>query len=88
MQLKTILNHVEKHKSFVYGAIRFCEKGDNLALEVSVRPRRNHRPVCSGCGRSGPQYDRLKPRRFEFVPLWAIAGERPHDHEDRLHVRC
>jgi transposase len=30
MQLKTILNYVEKHKSFVYGAIRFCEKGNEL----------------------------------------------------------
>ena len=73
MQLKTILNQVEKHKSFVYGAIQFRRKGDDLAIEVSVHPRRNSRPVCSGCGRSGPQYDRLKARRFEFVPLWAIA---------------
>lgn len=73
MQLKTILNRVEKHKSFVYGSIQFCGKGTDLAIEVSVRPRQNSRPICSGCGRPGPQYDRLKPRRFEFVPLWAIA---------------
>lgn len=73
MQLKTILNHVEKHKSFVYAEIRFCGKGDDLALEVSVLPRRNSRPVCSGCRKRGPQYDCLKARRFEFVPLWAIA---------------
>ena len=73
MQLKTILNHVEKHKSFVYGAIQFCGKGDDLVIEVSIQPRQNSRPVCSGCGKPGPQYDRLKPRRFEFVPLWAIA---------------
>ena len=31
------------------------------------------RPICSGCGRKGPGYDRLPPRRFEFVPLWQIA---------------
>ena len=73
MQLKTILNRVEKHKSFVYGSIHFCGKGTDLAIEVSVRPRQNSRPICSGCGRPGPQYDRLKARRFEFVPLWAIA---------------
>src|SRR5579883_89996 len=73
MQLKTILNRVEKHKSFVYGAVRFCGKGADAVIEVSVRPRRKNRPVCSRCGQPGPQYDRLKARRFEFVPLWAIA---------------
>ena len=73
MQLKTILNSVEKHKSFVYGKVRFCRKGGRLALSVSVRPRRNSRPVCCGCNRRGPQYDRLRARRFEFVPLWGMA---------------
>ena len=73
MQLKTILNHVEKHKSFVYGAVRFFRKGKDLAIEVGIRPRRNSRPICSECGCPGPQYDRLPSRRFEFVPLWAIA---------------
>ena len=36
-------------------------------------PRANGRPICSGCGRPGPGYDRAEePRRFEFVPLWMI----------------
>jgi transposase len=26
--------------------------------------------VCSGCDKPAPAYDHLKPRRFEFVPLW------------------
>ena len=73
MQLKTILNRVEKHKSFVYGKVRFGQKGERLALLVSVRPRRGSRPVCSSCGRRRPKYDRLAPRRFEFVPLWGLA---------------
>lgn len=73
MQLKTILNRVEKHKSFVYGKVRFGLKGGRLSLAVSLRPRRKSRPVCSGCGRRGPQYDRLAARRFEFVPLWGLA---------------
>jgi hypothetical protein len=34
-----------------------------------VRPRANSKPVCSGCFRRGPGYDRLPVRRFEFVPL-------------------
>src|SRR5438270_11502433 len=73
MQLKTILNRVEKHKSFVYGKVRFRRKSGRLSLAVSLRPRRGSRPVCAGCGHRGPQYDRLAPRRFEFVPLWGLA---------------
>jgi transposase len=72
MQLKTILNHVERHKSFVYGKQHFVEKGSEFEIEVEVRSRANSRPNCSGCGRTGPGYDRLPQRRFEYVPLWAI----------------
>lgn len=72
MRIQTILNHVEKFKSFVYGAARFETQGDELALVVQIRPRKNSPPVCSGCGRRGVVYDRLEERRFEFVPLWGI----------------
>lgn len=72
MQLKTILNRVERHKSFVYGAVRFGD-ADRSALEVVVHERANGRPICSGCGQSGPGYDRLPVRRYQFVPLWALA---------------
>jgi len=72
MQLKTILNRVQKHSSFVYGTIRFIE-AERLTLEVEVQPRENGRARCSGCGKPAPGYDRLAPRRFEFVPLWQIA---------------
>lgn len=44
-----------------------------LTLEVEVRERANGRPICSGCGRPGPGYDRLPLRRYEFVPFWAIS---------------
>src|SRR5436190_11613609 len=73
MQLQTILNRVEKYKSFVYGEIHFREAGGRLELEVRVRSRANSRPICSGCGKKGPGYDRLAARQFEFVPLWGIA---------------
>ena len=73
MQLKTILNRVQKFKSFVYGDIRWEELSGETVLLVDVLPRQNSRPVCSGCERSGPGYDRLEARRFEFVPLWGIA---------------
>jgi transposase len=73
MQLTTILHRVEKHKSFVYEKVSWCKSSDRPALHIRIRPRRGSRPVCAGCGRKGPAYDRLAERRFEFVPLWGIA---------------
>lgn len=71
MLLKTILNHIEKHSSFVYHGVRFGG-GATDVLEVQVRARRGARAVCSGCSRRGPTYDTLSQRRFQFVPLWGI----------------
>lgn len=74
MQLKTILNRVEKYKSFVYGSGRFVEsQNGRLTIEVDIAPRGGSRGICSGCHKKRPGYDRLPPRRFEFVPLWQIA---------------
>src|SRR3974390_3777837 len=73
MQLKTILHRIEPFKSFVYGKVRWAEGPGSKTLEVEVRARKNGRPICSGCHRPGPGYDRLPERRFEFVPLWGIA---------------
>jgi transposase len=73
MQLKSILNRVQRYKSFVYGKVQWLEKAARPTIEVQIEPRANSRPICSGCGRAGPGYDRLPPRRFEFVPLWQIA---------------
>lgn len=69
MLIKTVLNRVHKVKGFVYEQARF--NGDQI--EVKIRPRKGSRPICSGCGRRGPGYDTLDPRRFEFVPLWALS---------------
>ena len=73
MRIQTILNRVEKFKSFVYAGAILEERTVGPALVVRVRPRKNGRPFCSGCGRPGPAYDRLEERRFEFVPLWGIV---------------
>ena len=72
MQLKTILNRVERHPCFVYTAVRFSG-ADRSSLEVEVRERAGSRPICSQCGRRGSGYDRLAARHYEFVPLWALA---------------
>lgn len=72
MHVKTILNRLQHFKSFVYGAVRWVERGTALALDVEVRPRRGSRGVCSGCDQCRPGYDSLPVRRFEFVPLWGM----------------
>ncbi|MCG7941363.1 MAG: ISL3 family transposase [Candidatus Thiodiazotropha lotti] len=72
MQLKTILNRVQKFKSFVYGTVRWAETAHEPTIEAELRPRRGSRPVCSGCGRRRPGYDTLPQRRFEFIPMWGI----------------
>jgi len=73
MQVKTILNRVQKFKSFVYGNVVWLDSDKNLALLVQVVARANSKPICSGCGCLAPGYDTLEARRFEFVPLWNIA---------------
>lgn len=74
MQLESILNRVEPLKSFVYKEQRLVEvPGGQPFLEVDIEPRANGRPICSGCGKKRPGYDKLAARRFEFVPLWNMA---------------
>lgn len=73
MNLKTILNRVAPQKSFVYGRISWRADASRLTIEVQIAPRANSRPICSGCHRKRPGYDRLPAREFEFVPLWQIS---------------
>ncbi len=72
MLLKTILNRVQKFKSFVYGTARWVERASEPRIEVEIVPRLHSQPICSGCGLKGPGYDRLPERCFEFIPLWGI----------------
>ena len=70
MLVKTILNHCQKFKSFVYETVCFVGEGDDAVIEILVVPRRNSQAICSCCSRPAPLYDRLQERRFEFVPMW------------------
>src|SRR6266542_1348237 len=72
MQIKTILNRIQKQRGFVYGTVQLEEQTAGLALTVDIAPHRRHRPRCAGCGAAGPVYDRLAPRWFEFVPLLGL----------------
>lgn len=73
MQVKTILNRVQKFKSFVYAGVRWIDgPGGEPAIEAELRARVNGRARCSVCGCEAPGYDTLPERCFEFVPLWGI----------------
>ncbi|MDZ4849265.1 MAG: hypothetical protein SGI77_08220 [Pirellulaceae bacterium] len=72
MQLKTILNSIEKYKSFVYPDAKWSPGKSGKEIEIPIQYRANSKPICSGYGKKCSGYDRLKARRFEFVPLLAI----------------
>lgn len=72
MHLKTILNQLQRYKSFVYGEARWNE-ADPRVLDIPITARANGRPLCSGCGQAAPGYDHLPERRYQFVPLWGLA---------------
>ena len=72
MRIQTILNRVQKFKSFVYGEARLTEDVGRPALEVALRARTNSRAICSGCGEKRPGYDTLSVRRYQFIPFWGM----------------
>lgn len=72
MHLKTILNRVQRFKSFVYGRAVLRDKPDGPELDVDVQECSASRGVCGGCGKRRPGYDRQPMRRYEFLPLWGI----------------
>jgi transposase len=72
MQLKTILNRLQRQPGFVYQRMELVHEGQDLVLNVRLRPRGRSRGRCSKCGKKRPGYDVLAPRRFAFVPLWGI----------------
>ena len=72
MQIKTILNRIQKQRGFVYGPMELVEEADGLVLHVEIYPHARNRPRCATCGRPGGHYDTLDVREFEFVPLWGV----------------
>lgn len=70
MQLKSILNRVERIPGFVFENVEWGKDGSSL--EISIRERKSSKGICSGCGQASPGYDRMRVRRFEYVPVWQI----------------
>ena len=70
MLMKTLLNRMEKFKSFVFGKAWIEESLGKETLIVEIQPRKNSRPECPVCGRKRATYDTQKIREFEYIPLW------------------
>lgn len=74
MRIRTVLNHCYKFKSFVYQAERWETHDKKAYIVVDIEPRKNGKPLCSGCQRPGRVYDHQpQARYFEFVPLWGMV---------------
>ena len=72
MQLKTILNRVQKFKRFIFGDIYWAQGATEPEINVSVKARSNSWAQCSCCRGDCAGYDTLPERRYEFIPFWGI----------------
>jgi hypothetical protein len=73
LQVKTILNQVQRFVGFVYQQVRMRGgPGKPELIEIMVEPQAGIRGRCSRCRQPAPGYDRLPQRRWLFVPLWGI----------------
>lgn len=71
MLIKTLLNKCYPVKHFIYGKVSLV----NERVMVAVSRRQGSLGQCSQCYRVASGYDRLKERRFRFIPLWGFKVE-------------
>lgn len=92
MLIKTILNSIEKYKSFTYGKTYSEVISGADALVISVAPRKNSHGQCPECQQNCPGYDIQPTRRYQYIPLWGIpvyfeyAPRRVNCKEHGIHV--
>ena len=71
MRVKSILNRVEEHKSFVFARVDGeTRKGVRCKWKCGHEGQQPSRLF--GVWETRPGYDTLLGREFEFVPLWGI----------------
>jgi transposase len=73
LEVKTILNRIQRFAGFVFREVRLCGDGEKCCIEITVEAHRQRPARCSKCRKPAPGYDRLPLRRWLFVPLWNIA---------------
>ena len=73
LQVKTILNRIQRFVGFLYQDVRLvCERGQPHRIEITLKPHDQIPAHCSKCCQPAPGYDRLPTRQWLFVPLWGI----------------
>lgn len=72
LDVKTLLNRVQRFVGFIYTSVRLRGSGDLLRMEVKIKPHRGIRGKCATCLKPSPGYDVLAERRWLFVPRWGI----------------
>jgi len=70
MLITTLLNKIEKFKSFVYEKAHLERISGEEAIVVEITPRRNTKPICRICMKQCGTHATEKPRLFEYVPFW------------------
>jgi len=74
LEVKTILNCIQRFVGFVYQEVRLCRQDERpQRIEIRLEAHGGLRGKCSVCRQSAPGYDRLPERSWSFVPLWGIA---------------
>ena len=73
LEVKTILNRIQRFVGFVYSGIRLRGSGVSLRVEVQVAAHRRMRGKCATCLAPSPGYDQLDERRWLFIPLWGVV---------------
>jgi transposase len=72
LEVKAVLNHIQRFVGFVYQSVRMLGSGCTLRLEVKIEPHRGIRGKCASCLKPSPGYDRVEERRWLFIPMWGI----------------
>ncbi len=72
LEVKTILNRIQRFVGFVYSSIQLRGSGGSLRIEAQIQAHRGIRGKCATCLTPSPGYDQLPERRWLFVPLWGI----------------
>jgi len=70
MLVKTLLNKIEKFKSFVYKKVSMEWIEGEEAIVVAIEPRKNTKPICRICIKRCGTHATEPLRLFEYVPFW------------------
>jgi len=75
LQVKTLLNSLQRFSGFVFQDIRMKRRRDGglEQVDISIEAHAGIPAKCSRCLKPAPGYDRLPSRSWLFVPLWEVT---------------